>query len=71
MRESIIAIVSLPFILMGIVIFYTFVGIFIMGAYVYSGIQWLFPYTPMTSSEKRYWKKVFRLDGINIKKKKS
>ena len=71
MRESIIAIVSLPFILMGIVIFYVFIGIFIMSAYIYNGILWLFPYTPMTPGEKRYWKKVFRLDGINIKKKKS
>jgi hypothetical protein len=71
MRESIVAIVMLPFILLAILVFYLLLGIFIMCAYIYSGIQWLFPYEPLSNREKKYWKKVFRLDGIDVKKKKS
>lgn len=70
MRDSIIAIVLLPFILVGIIIFYTFLGIFIVCAYIYSGVQWLFPYERFSDIEKRNWKRFFRLDGINIKRKK-
>jgi hypothetical protein len=70
MRESIIAIVIFPFIMVALVGFYILIGIFIVCAYVYNGIAWLFPYEPLSAKEKRFLKKMFRLDGINIKRKK-
>jgi len=70
MRESIIAILILPFVLIALVGFYILIGIFILCAYTYSGIKWLFSYNPITPSEKERWKKILRLDGIDVKGKK-
>ena len=70
MRDSIIAIVLLPFILIAIAGFYILIGIFIISAYIYNGILWLFPYERFSDIEKRNWKEIFRLNGIEIKRKK-
>ena len=70
MRESIIAILILPFILIALAGFYILIGIFVVCAYVYNGIAWLFSYDSITSSEKKRWKRFFRLDGIDVKGKK-
>jgi hypothetical protein len=69
MRDSIIAIVIFPFVLIALVGFYILLGIFIICAYIYNGILWLFPYTSLTSSDIKKVKRVLRLDGIDIKKK--
>jgi hypothetical protein len=67
MRESLIAIVVFPFIMIALVGFYVCIGIFILGTYIYNGMLYLFPYEPLSDKEKKRLKRFLRLDGIKKK----
>ena len=74
-KQDLLYILMIPLIVMFLMGFYLFIGIVILVVFGISGVIWLWdgfkyltPYEPMTPSEKKYWKRVFRLDGIGKKK---
>jgi len=74
-KEDLLYILMIPLIVMFLMGFYLFIGIVMLVVFGIGGVMWLWnginyltPYEPMTPSEKKYWKRVFRLDGIGKKK---